>query len=136
MGIKPDGELGHAAGIATGTRGALQVNRRMETNVPDVHAAGDCVTTYHRLLRTDGYLPLGTTAHTHGRVAGENAVGGERAFEGTLGTQDVKIFELAVARTGLRDHVAHDAAFSRSRSSRRATTTRSTTQAHMRSRRA
>jgi pyruvate/2-oxoglutarate dehydrogenase complex dihydrolipoamide dehydrogenase (E3) component len=61
MGIKPDGELGHAAGIATETRGALQVNRRMETNVPDVHAAGDCVTTYHRLLRTDGDLPLGTT---------------------------------------------------------------------------
>ncbi|HEX7187292.1 MAG TPA: CoA-disulfide reductase, partial [Actinomycetes bacterium] len=38
------------------------------------------------------------------RVAGENAIGGDRAFTGSLGTQVVKVFDLAVARTGLRDH--------------------------------
>ena len=59
--------------------------------------------TYHRLLEADTYLPLGTTAHKQGRIAGENAVGGDRRFEGSLGTQVVKVFELAVARTGLRD---------------------------------
>ena len=53
-----------------------------------------------------GYLPLGTTAHKQGRVAGENAVSGDRAFAGSLGTQVVKVFDLTVARTGLRDHVA------------------------------
>jgi NADPH-dependent 2,4-dienoyl-CoA reductase/sulfur reductase-like enzyme len=103
VGVKPDTTLGDSAGIATGTRGALQVNRRMETSLPDVYAAGDCVVTYHRLLEADTYLPLGTTAHKQGRVAGENAVGGNRNFEGSLGTQVVKVFELAVARTGLRD---------------------------------
>jgi NADPH-dependent 2,4-dienoyl-CoA reductase/sulfur reductase-like enzyme len=108
VGVRPDSSLGSAAGIETGTRGALRVNRRMETNQPEVYAAGDCVTTYHRLLRSDGYLPLGTTAHKQGRVAGENAVGGQRSFEGSLGTQVVKVFELAVARTGLRDHEARD----------------------------
>jgi hypothetical protein len=36
-------------------------------------------------------------------VAGETAVGGDRLlFEGWLGTQVVKVFELAAARTGLR----------------------------------
>jgi NADPH-dependent 2,4-dienoyl-CoA reductase/sulfur reductase-like enzyme len=62
--------------------------------------------TYHRLLETDTYIPLGTTAHKEGRIAGENAVGGDRRFEGSLGTQVVKVFELAVARTGLRDEEA------------------------------
>ena len=52
------------------------------------------------------YLPLGTTAHKQGRVAGENALGGNRPFAGSLGTQVVKIFDLAAARTGLRDHEA------------------------------
>jgi NADPH-dependent 2,4-dienoyl-CoA reductase/sulfur reductase-like enzyme len=66
-------------------------------------AAGDCVETYHRLLEEPAYLPLGTTAHKQGRVAGETAVGGDREFAGSLGTQVVKVFELAVARTGLRD---------------------------------
>ena len=83
----------------------------METAVPDVYAAGDCVVTYHRVLERDAYLPLGTTAHKQGRVAGENAVGGNRRFEGSLGTQVVKVFELAVARTGLRDDEAGAAAF-------------------------
>ncbi len=111
VGVRPDAQLGSDAGIETGVRGALRVNRRMETAVPDVYAAGDCVVTYHRLLERDAYLPLGTTAHKQGRVAGENAVGGNRRFEGSLGTQVVKVFELAVARTGLRDDEARAAAF-------------------------
>ena len=57
------------------------------------------------------YLPLGTTAHKQGRVAGENALGGNRQFAGSLGTQVVKIFDQAVARTGLRDHEAAPAGF-------------------------
>jgi len=48
----------------------------MRTSVDGVYAAGDCVHTYHRLLRANTYLPLGSTAHKQGRVAGENAVGG------------------------------------------------------------
>jgi NADPH-dependent 2,4-dienoyl-CoA reductase/sulfur reductase-like enzyme len=80
----------------------------METNLPEVFAAGDCVETHHRILGST-YLPLGTTAHKHGRVAGENAVGGDRRFEGSLGTQVVKVFELAAARTDLGDEEARGA---------------------------
>ena len=86
------------------------VDRQMRTNLPDVLAAGDCVTTHHRLLGTT-YLPLGTTAHKQGRIAGENALGGTREFAGSLGTQVVKVFDLVAARTGLRDHEAAPAGF-------------------------
>jgi NADPH-dependent 2,4-dienoyl-CoA reductase/sulfur reductase-like enzyme len=111
VGVRPEAKLGQEAGIETGAQGALRVNRRMETNLPGIYAAGDCTVTYHRLLDADSYLPLGTTAHKQGRVAGENAVGGERTFEGSVGTQVVKVFELAVARTGLRDEEAAAAGF-------------------------
>ena len=57
------------------------------------------------------YLPLGTTAHKQGRVAGENAAGGTRQFAGSLGTQVVKIFDQAAAGTGLRDHEAAAAGY-------------------------
>src|SRR5258708_34371775 len=83
----------------------------METAVPDIYAAGDCVETWHRLLNAPTYLPLGTTAHKQGRIAGENAVGGHREFAGTLGTQVVKVFELVVARTRLRANEAVQADF-------------------------
>jgi NADPH-dependent 2,4-dienoyl-CoA reductase/sulfur reductase-like enzyme len=82
----------------------------MRTGLPDIYAAGDCVITHHRLLG-ETYLPLGTTAHKQGRVAGENALGGSRQFAGSLGTQVVKIFDQAAARTGLRDHEAAAAGF-------------------------
>jgi NADPH-dependent 2,4-dienoyl-CoA reductase/sulfur reductase-like enzyme len=110
VGVRPDTDLAKAAGAALGARGAIAVDRGMRTDLPDVFAAGDCVTTHHRLLG-ESYLPLGTTAHKQGRVAGENALGGNREFAGSLGTQVVKIFEQAAARTGLRDHEAVAAGF-------------------------
>jgi NADPH-dependent 2,4-dienoyl-CoA reductase/sulfur reductase-like enzyme len=105
VGVRPDTELAASAGATLGFKNAIAVDRQMRTNLPDVFAAGDCVITHHRLLG-ETYLPLGTTAHKQGRVAGENALGGHREFAGSLGTQVVKIFDQAVARTGLRDHEA------------------------------
>ena len=106
VGVKPNTRLGIEAGVTTGIKGALRVNRRMETAIPDIYAAGDCVETWHRQLDRYTYLPLGTTAHKQGRCAGENAVGGNREFAGSMGTQVVKIFDLVAARTGLRQDEA------------------------------
>ena len=111
VGDKPDTDLAFGAGAKLGIKGAIEVDRRMRTSLPDVFAAGDCAETYHRILHGPTYLPLGTTAHKQGRVAGENAVGGGKAFEGSLGTQVVKVFELAAARTGFRDAEAEAAGF-------------------------
>jgi NADPH-dependent 2,4-dienoyl-CoA reductase/sulfur reductase-like enzyme/protein-tyrosine-phosphatase len=111
VGVRPDTDLAVAAGVQTGVRGALQVDRQMHTNLPDILAAGDCVETWHRLLQKPSYLPLGTTAHKQGRVAAETALGGTATFAGSIGTQVVKVFELAVARTGLRDPDAQAAGF-------------------------
>ena len=105
VGVRPDTDLLVAAGAHTGARGAIAVDEQMRTSLSYVYAAGDCVITHHRLLGLT-YLPLGTTAHKQGRVAGENAVGGHARFAGSLGTQVVKVFELVAARTGLREHEA------------------------------
>ncbi len=105
VGVRPETTLAAAAGATLGVKGAIAVDPGMHTSLPDVFAAGDCVITHHRLLGVT-YLPLGTTAHKQGRVAGENALGGNRQFAGSLGTQVVKIFDQAAARTGLRDHEA------------------------------
>jgi NADPH-dependent 2,4-dienoyl-CoA reductase/sulfur reductase-like enzyme len=110
VGVRPDTSLAAEAGATLGIKGAITVDTGMRTNLPDVFAAGDCVVTHHRLLGQT-YLPLGTTAHKQGRVAGENALGGHRQFAGSLGTQVVKIFDQAAARTGLRDHEAQVAGF-------------------------
>ena len=109
-GVRPETDLAVSAGASLGARGAIAVDKAMRTGLPAVYAAGDCVITHHRLLG-ETYLPLGTTAHKQGRVAGENATGGHREFAGSLGTQVVKIFDQAAARTGLRDHEATAAGY-------------------------
>ncbi|WP_328361694.1 FAD-dependent oxidoreductase [Streptomyces sp. NBC_00445] len=105
VGVRPDTALAADAGANLGAKGAIEVDEYMRTSLPGVYAAGDCAVTHHRLLgRT--WLPLGTTAHKQGRIAGENALGGHRWFAGSLGTQVVKVFDVVAARTGLRDHEA------------------------------
>jgi NADPH-dependent 2,4-dienoyl-CoA reductase/sulfur reductase-like enzyme len=110
VGVRPDTDLLVTAGAKTGPRGAVLVDETMATGLPHVWAAGDCVATHHRLLGLT-YLPLGTTAHKQGRIAGENALGGTARFAGSLGTQVVKVFDLVAARTGLREHEASTAGY-------------------------
>jgi NADPH-dependent 2,4-dienoyl-CoA reductase/sulfur reductase-like enzyme len=111
VGARPNSKLALSAGVAIGVKGTIKVDRFMRTNAPDIFAAGDCVETWHRLLDRYTYMPLGTTAHKQGRVAGENAAGGNRKFQGSLGTQAVKIFDKVVARTGLLHSEAAAAGF-------------------------
>lgn len=111
VGVRPASDLARNAGLAVGGHGAIRVDLGMRTAVENVYAAGDCAETWHRLLGGYTYLPLGTTSHKQGRIAGENAVGGDREFQGSVGTQVVKIFDLAVARTGLRESELKGARF-------------------------
>jgi NADPH-dependent 2,4-dienoyl-CoA reductase/sulfur reductase-like enzyme len=111
-GARPAVEPARQAGIAMGAAGAIRVNRKMETSLPDIFAAGDCAETFHRLMNTNTYMPLGTTAHKQGRTAGENAADGNAEFAGVLGTQSLKVFDRVAARTGLTHAEAEAAGFS------------------------
>ncbi|GAB2834271.1 FAD-dependent oxidoreductase [Microbacterium insulae] len=102
VGVRPNTALLEAAGATLGAGGAVVVDEQMRTGIPHVLAAGDGVVTHHRLLGVT-YLPLGTTSHKQGRIAGENALGGSRRFAGSVGTQVVKVFDVVAARTGLRE---------------------------------
>ncbi|GAB4265942.1 FAD-dependent oxidoreductase [Thermincola ferriacetica] len=101
VGTVPNSKLAEDAGIELGIRNAIKVNTRMETSIPDIYAAGDCATVRHRLTGEDVYIPLGTTANKQGRVAGENAAGGNAEFAGVLGTGIAKVMNMEIARTGL-----------------------------------
>ena len=110
-GLAPRAELAACAGIELGVTGAIRTDGRQQTNLPGIYAAGDCVETLHRVTGGPVYMPLGTTANKQGRVAGENAAGGNATFPGVVGTLVTKVFELEVARTGLSWAAARAAGF-------------------------
>ncbi len=106
IGVRPNVSLAKEAGVKIGKTGAIATNERMETNVENVYAAGDCTEAKHILTGDPVYIPLGTTANKQGRVAGTNAVGGSEYFKGVLGTAIFKSFDIGGAMTGLTEKEA------------------------------
>jgi NADPH-dependent 2,4-dienoyl-CoA reductase/sulfur reductase-like enzyme len=100
-GVWPAASIAAEAGAVTGPGGALLVDDRMRTSLPDVFAAGDCIAPYHHVIGRPAFVPLGPAANKSGRVAGTVAAGGDARFPGIVGTAVVKVFDLAVACTGL-----------------------------------
>lgn len=105
-GVRPNVDLAVAAGIELGSFGAIRVDTRMETSEKDIYAAGDCIEQYHLVTGKPVYRPLGSTANKTGRIAGNNAAGGDLEFRGILGTGIFKVFNLTVAQTGLSEKEA------------------------------
>lgn len=110
-GVRPNVALAKSMGVALGTTGAIAVNSRMETSVPDIYACGDCIEQFHGVTGKPVYRPLGSTANKTGRIAGHNATGGDLEFRGVLGTGIFRVFDLTVAQTGLSAGEAEKAGY-------------------------
>ena len=106
VGIKPNILLAQRAGIEIGVSGAIKVNKKMQTNFEYIYACGDCCESYSRLTGKIIYRPLGSTANKTGRIVGDSITGGSLEFRGILGTGIFKVFDLAVAYTGLSEKEA------------------------------
>lgn len=106
VGVRANVELARNAGIALGETKAIRVNQRMETNVKDVYAAGDCVESINMITNRPTLSQLGTTAVKQAKVAGTNAAGGYAAFSGVLGSAVTKLFDVEIGVTGLNEFFA------------------------------
>lgn len=103
MGSSPNTAFLKGSKIQMGIKGAIKVNAQMQTNIPDVWAAGDCTETLDLVSREQAYIALGTVANKKGLVAGSSIAGEKAAFPGAVGTAVCKVCNYEVARTGLRE---------------------------------
>ena len=102
-GVKPVVDLAEDAGIVLGKTGAIKVNSRMETNIKDIYACGDCAEKINIISQMPAWVPLGSTANKEGRVAAINLSGGVEDFEGVLGSSVLRYRDLNISRTGLTE---------------------------------
>ena len=112
VGIKPNTKLAEDAGLSMGPTGGIAVNEFMQTSDPNVFAAGDCVESINVVTGKPCLIPMGSAANKQGRAAGANAMGRRIAVKGFTGTVIVKVFDLAVAKTGLSESEAVSEGFS------------------------
>lgn len=111
-GVKPNTALAKSMGIKLGITGAIEVNDKLETNLPNVYAVGDVAESFDRITRLPIYRPLASTANKMGRIAGDIITGGDLRHKGILGTGILRFFDLTIAQTGLteKDALANDIA--------------------------
>jgi len=100
VGVTPDNELAKASGIKTSEFGIV-VNDWMETGMPNVYAAGDCIEEKCFFTKKPMHSYLGPQSERQGVVAGTNAAGGDMKYSGSLNAVVAKICGYEVGMTGL-----------------------------------
>ncbi len=111
VGVKPTLQLASDAGLEMGKAGGLRVSDEMRTSDPSIYAAGDMVEIVHNVLGKTLRMPLAGPANRQGRIVAENALGGSKKYNGSMGTSIVKVFEAVAGSTGMSLKVARDAGF-------------------------
>ncbi len=101
IGVSPTLQLAKEADLSIGEAGGLLVDEYLQTNDPDIFAAGDMVEIEHRVNGKKVRIPLAGPANRQGRIAAENALGGQHPYKGALGTSVVRVFEAVAGTTGL-----------------------------------
>jgi NADH oxidase (H2O2-forming) len=106
FGVRANTKLAVDAGIPLGETRAIKTNARMETDVKDVYAVGDCAESLSMITHKPMCAQLGTIAVRQGKVAGANAAGDYALFTGILASAVTRLFEVEAGVTGLTETAA------------------------------
>lgn len=109
IGVSPESTLAKKAGLELGMKGAIVVNDKMETSVPDIYAVGDAVQVKHTVTGKDAVISLAGPANKQGRIAADNICGLDSHYKGSMGSSVIKLFDMTAANTGLTEKAAKDA---------------------------
>jgi len=107
FGVRASTKLAKEAGIPLGETQAIKTNARMETEIKDVYAVGDCAEAPSVITHRPICAQLGTIAVREGKVAGTNAGGDYSLFGGVLASAVTQLFDIQAANTGLTQTAAH-----------------------------
>lgn len=77
------------------------VNTKMETNIPDVYAAGDVVEAFDLILEEKRVIPILPNAYIQGEVAGINMAGGDFEYEGSFPINSIGFFDIHMMTGGI-----------------------------------
>ncbi|HCO18969.1 MAG TPA: pyridine nucleotide-disulfide oxidoreductase, partial [Tissierellales bacterium] len=104
IGIRPNGELAKAAGLEQNQRGGIVVDKYLKTSDDSIYAIGDVIEVEDYVNKVQTMVPLAGPANKQGRIVANNILGTyKEEYKGTQGTSIAKVFDLAVASTGVNE---------------------------------
>jgi len=105
VGVRPEVNLAREAGLKIGARGGIAVDEHMRTSDERIWAVGDAVGVTDFVGGFETLVPLAGPANRQGRIAADNIFDRPSIYRKTQGTAICKVFDLAVAMTGLSEKV-------------------------------
>ena len=106
VGVTPENTLAKKIGLELGVKGAIKVNAKMETSIPDIYAVGDAVEVKHFITEQDSVISLAGPANKQGRIVADNICGLTSEYKGSQGSSVIKLFDMTVATTGINEQQA------------------------------
>ena len=111
IGVRPATAFLQSTGLEM-VKGAIRVDNRQRTNLPDVYAVGDCAMVFHALTGAPQWSAMGSVANITGRCLALGLSGEDAPYGGCLGTGVVRLMEgLNAGRTGLTEEQAARAGY-------------------------
>jgi len=99
VGVRPNSEFAKESGIEV-NRGII-VDGKMQTNVPDVYAAGDVAEGYDMLNKMVRGLPLWPVAYQMGKTAGFNMASVDYEYDGGYAMNSIELFGIPIISMGI-----------------------------------
>ena len=103
IGVKPNSELASEAGLELNPRKGIVVDENLRTSVSDIYAVGDVIGVDNYITREKTMIPLAGPANKQARILADNLSGDHKIYNGSLGTNVAKVFDLNAASTGLNE---------------------------------
>ncbi len=108
IGAQANIDLAVKCGLDADPRGGIKVDKFMQTEDPDIFAAGDCATKFSSITGKPSGIRLASVACSEGMIAASNLDEKLRETLGALGAFSTKVGDRAVAAAGLTTKAATD----------------------------
>ena len=108
IGAVPNIGLAEKMGLRVDPRAGIAVNEYMQTEDPDVYAAGDCATKFSSITGKPTGIRLASVAASEGMIAASNLFNPFRKTGGALGAFATSIGNRCIAAAGLSTKAAAD----------------------------
>lgn len=106
-GVRSEVKLAQEIGAKIGKFG-IEVNKKMETSIKNVYACGDCAQALSAITQKPCPSQLATTAVIQGKIAGINAAGGDKQYQGVTNPAVSVVFDTACGCVGVTEKLAQE----------------------------
>ncbi|WP_049426900.1 CoA-disulfide reductase [Staphylococcus capitis] len=103
VGTHPHSNFIKSSNIHLDDHGFIPVNDKFQTNIPNIYALGDVITSFYRHVDLQAQVPLAWGAHRGASIIAEQLAGDKSIiFKGYLGSNIVKFFDYTFASVGVK----------------------------------